>query len=299
MAPGRGGGGGGGGGGFRPQSINYGLTYEDIETIRVTIPGITNVIPSRIVKKNIRYLDNNLSTDVVGTTVDYPVSRNYNLREGRFFTQEEVAGQKNVVVLSSEVAEALFPLTNPIGDSIRTDAIGAAGFGLDLLFITGSIHAGESPNIIADSAILQGTLRAYRSEVLAAMQERLAALAPGIAAAFGGTAQVSFGDRPYPPTINDPGMVSVVVDAASRFLPAQRIRLDAGVRTMAAEDFSEFALRVPSCYFFLGIRDEAAGIVHPHHSPRFTVSEDALPLGVDILEAAALDYLAGGALARG
>jgi HAD superfamily hydrolase (TIGR01459 family) len=30
-----------------------------------------------------------------------------------------------------------------IGDSIRTDAIGAANFGIDLLFITGSIHAGE------------------------------------------------------------------------------------------------------------------------------------------------------------
>lgn len=30
-----------------------------------------------------------------------------------------------------------------IGDSVRTDAIGAAGFGIDLLFVTGSIHAGE------------------------------------------------------------------------------------------------------------------------------------------------------------
>jgi HAD superfamily hydrolase (TIGR01459 family) len=30
-----------------------------------------------------------------------------------------------------------------IGDSVRTDAIGAANFGIDLLFITGSIHAGE------------------------------------------------------------------------------------------------------------------------------------------------------------
>jgi len=30
-----------------------------------------------------------------------------------------------------------------IGDSVRTDAIGAADFGLDLLFITGSIHASE------------------------------------------------------------------------------------------------------------------------------------------------------------
>ncbi|HEX4298976.1 MAG TPA: HAD hydrolase-like protein, partial [Devosia sp.] len=30
-----------------------------------------------------------------------------------------------------------------IGDSVRTDAIGAANAGIDLLFITGSIHAGE------------------------------------------------------------------------------------------------------------------------------------------------------------
>ncbi len=30
-----------------------------------------------------------------------------------------------------------------IGDSVRTDAMGAATFGADLLFITGSIHAGE------------------------------------------------------------------------------------------------------------------------------------------------------------
>jgi len=30
-----------------------------------------------------------------------------------------------------------------IGDSVRTDAVGAAGFGADLLFITGSIHAAE------------------------------------------------------------------------------------------------------------------------------------------------------------
>lgn len=171
---------------------------------------------------------------------------------------------------------------------------------LDTAVLTfGSIHAGDSPNIIADRAVLQGTLRGYRTEVISAMQDRIAALAPGIAAALGGTAEVSFGDRPYPPTVNDPAMVSIVVDAASRFLPARRIRLDAGVRTMAAEDFSEFALRVPACYFFLGIRDEAAGIVHPHHSPRFTVSEEALPLGVDILEAAALDYLARGAHARG
>jgi ribonucleotide monophosphatase NagD (HAD superfamily) len=44
-----------------------------------------------------------------------------------------------------------------IGDSVRTDATGAAQFGVDILFITGSIHAAEldafgkpDPQAIAD-----------------------------------------------------------------------------------------------------------------------------------------------------
>jgi HAD superfamily hydrolase (TIGR01459 family) len=47
-----------------------------------------------------------------------------------------------------------------IGDSVRTDAIGAAGAGLDLLFITGSIHAAEldafgNPDPAAIEALLR------------------------------------------------------------------------------------------------------------------------------------------------
>lgn len=163
---------------------------------------------------------------------------------------------------------------------------------LDTAVLTfGSMHAGSGPNVIADVATLEGTFRAFRSEVITDLQERLAALAQGIAGAMGATCDLDLGERPYPPTVNDPAMVAVVVEAAANFLPAERIRLDQGVRTMAAEDFSEFAIRVPSCYFFVGIRDEAAGVIHPHHSPRFDISESAMPLGVDVLEQAALRFL--------
>ena len=105
-----------------PQSVVYGLTNADITTIRDTIPGVSNVISSRIVKKNVWNLGINTNTDVVGTTVDYPVSRNYNLRAGRFFSEAEVRDHANVVVLSDEVANALFPIDNPIGQSIKIDS---------------------------------------------------------------------------------------------------------------------------------------------------------------------------------
>jgi HAD superfamily hydrolase (TIGR01459 family) len=56
-----------------------------------------------------------------------------------------------------------------IGDSVRTDAIGAANAGLDLLFVTGSIHAGEldafgspDPQAIRDLVAPSGArLRAF------------------------------------------------------------------------------------------------------------------------------------------
>lgn len=165
---------------------------------------------------------------------------------------------------------------------------------LDTAVLTfGTLNAGSSPNIIADTAILEGTIRAYRIDLMTAIQERLRELAQRLAGAFGASCELILGERFYPPTINDPRMTALAARAASEVVGAAHVRLDPGVRTMAAEDFSEYALRVPGCYFFLGIRDEAAGIVHPHHSPRFTVSERALPLGVDILERAALAFLSG------
>ncbi|GAB5501111.1 MAG: ABC transporter permease [Pseudohongiellaceae bacterium] len=104
-----------------PQAVVYGLTYGDIRTIENSIPGVTNVIASRIIKKNVWHLGRSMNTDVVGTTVDYPVSRNYNLRTGRFFTESEARENANVVVLSDEVAQQLYPIDNPLDKSLRID----------------------------------------------------------------------------------------------------------------------------------------------------------------------------------
>ena len=105
-----------------PQAIVYGLTHADIQTISDTIPGVSNVISSRIVKKNIWNLGNSMNVDVVGTAVDYPTSRNYGLRDGRFFSESEMRDHGNVVVLSQEAADALFPFENPLGQSVRIDS---------------------------------------------------------------------------------------------------------------------------------------------------------------------------------
>jgi amidohydrolase len=96
-----------------------------------------------------------------------------------------------------------------------------------------------------------------------------------------------------PPTINDLALAEAVRLAAEEAVGAARVRTDPDVRTMASEDFGEFLLRVPGCYFFVGARSEARGAIHPHHSPRFDLCEDALPVAVDVLERAARRVLAG------
>jgi HAD superfamily hydrolase (TIGR01459 family) len=61
-----------------------------------------------------------------------------------------------------------------IGDSVRTDAIGAANFGLDLLFITGSIHAEELDAFGAPDPAAIEALVAPSGATLAGYMPRLA-----------------------------------------------------------------------------------------------------------------------------
>jgi metal-dependent amidase/aminoacylase/carboxypeptidase family protein len=59
----------------------------------------------------------------------------------------------------------------------------------------------------------------------------------------------------------------------------------------AADDFAFYSERCPSVYFRLGIRNEAAGAIHPLHHPQFRIDEAALPQGAAVLCATAENFL--------
>lgn len=60
---------------------------------------------------------------------------------------------------------------------------------------------------------------------------------------------------------------------------------------MAGDDMSLWLQQAPGCYFFVGARNEAAGIDKPHHHPQFDIDERSLTLGVELLCRGALDFL--------
>ena len=153
----------------------------------------------------------------------------------------------------------------------------------------GSIHGGDAFNVIPETVVLEGTLRCFDPSVWAALPGHVERVATHMAEAFDCRAEVEV-ERLMRATINDPAMAGIVREVATELVGPENV---VATRTLTSEDFSEYLHRVPGCFFFVGSRNEAKGLVHPHHSPRFDVDEDALSLGVRLLVGVAQRFLQG------
>jgi amidohydrolase len=157
----------------------------------------------------------------------------------------------------------------------------------------GAIHGGVRHNIIPDEVELLGTIRSLDPDLRPILHQRVREVAGAAAALDGAEADVRI-DLGYPVTFNDPELTRRMLPTLQRVAGASNV-LELPPRT-GAEDFSYFAERVPGLYFWLGIRDPALDLADavPNHSPRFSIDESALGLGVRALASLALDYQAGG-----
>ncbi|CAN5140939.1 amidohydrolase [soil metagenome] len=186
----------------------------------------------------------------------------------------------DAVVVASHVVVALQTLvsreTSPLDSAVVT---------------VGSIHGGTTFNVIAERAVLEGTVRAFEDDRREAPRDRIAALVQGVAGAMGAEATLEWTPH-YPATVNDPAMAALVAREAAVVVGEENVFTD--IRTMGAEDMSYFLRAVPGCFFFVGAANAARGITAPHHNPRFDIDEAALPIGAEILARAARAFLAGG-----
>lgn len=140
----------------------------------------------------------------------------------------------------------------------------------------GSIHAGDAFNVIPDQARILGTVRAFDPAVEVEVETAVRRIASGIGEATGTSIDVEW--RRYTiPTVNDEGVRSMVMEAASRVAGVDTVLEE--YRTMAGEDFGEIIDRVPGCFALVGSGGEGA---EPHHSPRFELDEAALEICRDL-----------------
>ena len=99
--------------------LEYGLTYRDIAQIQATVPGVLVTIPAREVKDFIWNESRSIDSSTLGTVPWFPEMRNRSVVRGRFFTEIEMNTRAPVCILSKSLARHLFPLSEPIGDTVR------------------------------------------------------------------------------------------------------------------------------------------------------------------------------------
>ena len=157
-----------------------------------------------------------------------------------------------------------------------------------------SIHGGTAHNVIADRAVLKGTMRTLSPAHRKAVREALELLAAGIAGAHGLTAETVITEG-FPVTICDAGAVDFG-EAVSRELLGADSFLRLRDPIMGAEDFAYVLEKVPGAMFFLGVAHagedwtQCCGI----HSTKMMLDESVMPQGAALLAALGARFLEQG-----
>ena len=134
------------------------------------------------------------------------------------------------------------------------------------------IVAGDAYNVVPQSAQMAGTARAFKTEVMDRIEDRLRRVVEGVAAGFGATATVDF-RLIFAPLNNDPVHTAEYADTAAELVGEASVNRAKGP-TMGSEDFAFMMEKVPGAYILVGNGDGAS----PHH-PRYNFNDEAIPFG--------------------
>jgi hippurate hydrolase len=168
-----------------------------------------------------------------------------------------VVGAQMVTALQSIVARRVDPLESAV------------------VSIT-QFHAGTAQNVIADTAMLNGTVRTLSPAVRDLVEVTMRRVVEATAAAHDATARIEY-SRGYPPTINHADQARRAARAAEMVLGGGRIHRDKPP-VMGAEDFAYFLQDRPGAYIKLGQAQGSKG-ARPVHTTLYDFNDDLLPVG--------------------
>ena len=96
-------------------AIPYGLKREEFDMLVQTIPTIKAALPIREIRRTFSFDGRNEDGRFVGCTPEYFEVTRLELDRGRLLTEADIKDGQNYCVLSSGIAERLFPYQDPLG----------------------------------------------------------------------------------------------------------------------------------------------------------------------------------------
>ncbi len=97
---------------------NSKLTGVDAEALR-SVPLVAYVAEGLQSRQQMIFGNQNWSSTVVGTNIDFQQVKSWPMKAGAFFSEQDVRGAAKVVALGTNVAEMLFADADPVGETIR------------------------------------------------------------------------------------------------------------------------------------------------------------------------------------
>lgn len=152
------------------------------------------------------------------------------------------------------------------------------------------INGGVRSNIIPEDVTMLGTIRTLDTGMQRIIHEKIALTAAKIAESSGATAETSI-DKKTLVTYNDPALTRKMLPSFIKAAGEENVIETEAVT--GAEDFSFFAEKVPSIFFFIGGMEKGKDpkTAFPHHTPDFVLDESGMKTGVKAFCHLVFDYL--------
>ena len=149
--------------------------------------------------------------------------------------------------------------------------------------------AGVRENIIPEQVIIGGTIRTLDTGMQKDVWMRIERTAKKIAEASGATAEVSISTKTLV-TYNNPKLTQQMIPALQKATDNNAIVMDA---VTGAEDFSYFAAKVPSLFFYIGGMPPGKDPKQTpaHHTPDFYVDDSGMKTGIKAFCFLVFDYM--------
>jgi amidohydrolase len=140
-----------------------------------------------------------------------------------------------------------------------------------------TIQGGEAYNVIPQSAVIRGTVRAFSNDVLDQVETAMRRIATGVASGLGATARLDY-RRIFAPLHNDPAETELMADAAAALVGPDAVDRKRP-QIMASEDFSFMLEKCKGAYINIGNGTDPNDGGTPVHNPRYRFNDAILPLG--------------------
>lgn len=152
----------------------------------------------------------------------------------------------------------------------------------------GKMTVGTRFNVIAENAVIEGTVRCFDPEVRDHIEQQLDTYAKNTAAIYGGRAELEY-IRGTQAVINDKISAEHAQGIVVEAFGEEALYVEEP--TMGGEDFSFFLDEAPGCFALVGSGNPDKDTEWAHHHGRFNIDEEALVTGAELYAQYAYSYL--------